>query len=234
MSVAFFPLTTDLRLVVGGTRPGRDPSIENLWRAACGKNPRLFDGPVLAVRSIDMAAGVIEATPDRFAHVVCQASDRSVPVTILSVTGVIESTIDERPHVLLARRGLRTRSYPDMWEFAPAGGLHIPERPGVFGLHHVLETLSTELNEEVGVRSPLRGARAIGLVVDAVARSVDVVVRTALEGAAPPLRTSDEHAWECSEAQWIPVDAFDDVIDHLVGGVIEPTRAIARHLGWTR
>lgn len=232
MSVAFFPLTTDLRLIVEGARPGRDPSIENPWRAACGENPRLFDGPVLAVRSIDMAAGVVEATPDRFAHVVCQPPKRSVPVTILSVTGVIEATIEERPHVLLARRGPRTRSYRGMWEFAPAGGLHVPERSGVFGLHHVLETLLTELDEEVGVRAPLRGARAVGLVVDGGARSVDVVVRSGLEGAAPPLRTSGEHAWECSEARWIPIDVFDDVLDRLEGGVIEPTRAIARWLRW--
>ncbi len=156
-----------------------------------------------------------------------------LPVTILSVTGVIIATSDTVPQVLLARRGRQTRSYPGMWEFAPAGGLGEPQSP-TFGIEGVLPTLAAELNEEVGIADPLCDQQTIGLVVDPHARSVDIVIRAEVANGLPSLRTDGAHAWECIDARWVPIQEFEQETAQFDGGVIEPTLAIARHLGWHR
>lgn len=221
-----------LRLEIRGGMPTRDPAIEGAWQAACASNPKLFDGPILSVRGIDAGGGVIHAAPDRFSHVVCDRPGRSMATTILSVTGVIESSVGNRPCVLVARRGRATRSYPGMWEFAPAGGLHAPDRQGTLGLDRVLQTLRAELAEEVGVTSSLERARAVALVADAAARSLDIIVRAHISGNAPELRIAGEHAWECWEARWVFVDEVGRFLRSAEGGVIEPTLGIACWLGW--
>ncbi|UYV14124.1 MAG: hypothetical protein NCW75_07485 [Phycisphaera sp.] len=232
MSVSLVPLRAPLRIEVCGSRPALDPRVELEWAKACAGNPRLFDGEILAVDSIDASAGVIHASPDRFAHVVCPRPER--PTEILSVTGVIESTRDGEPCVLLARRGTSTRSYPGMWEFAPAGGLHVPESPSVLDLNGVMRTLRAELAEEVGVTSPLQDARVVASVVDRAARSVDIIVRATIGGPAPALSSAGEHAWECAEARWVAVERVPGFLGSAPGGVIEPTLAVARFLDWAR
>lgn len=230
MSVTLLPLRAPLRIKVSGTLPSRDPRIESGWAEACASNPRLFDGEILAVDAIDAPAGVVRASPERFAHVVCPWPGGTT--TILSVTGVIESTLDGEPCVLLARRGASTRSYPGMWEFAPAGGLHVPESPATLGLDDIMGTLRAELAEEVGVSGTLLGAQAVALVSDEDASSVDIIVRASLDGPAPGLSIPAEHAWECAQARWIAVDRVAEFLGSAPGGVIEPTFAIARFLGW--
>lgn len=230
MSVRFVPLHRPLHIEIEGERPTLADSIRASWQTAQSENPRLFDGPILAVRSVDVASGHVIARLDRFAHVVCQPGGRSVPTTILSVTGVVEAGDHDSPRMLLARRGAQTRSYPGMWEFAPAGGLEASASPASLDLEGVMRTLRTELREEVGVVSPLCDARAIGLVFDPRARSLDVIVRARIEGEPPPLRTGGEHAWECADARWIDAAELDRMLATLEGGVIEPTLEIARHL----
>jgi hypothetical protein len=232
VSATLLPLGGAIRIVVRGAQPARDQRVEGCWAAACEDNPRLFDGPILAVRAIDAGSGVVAASPERFAHVVCPGPGRSMATTILSVTGVIEVSVDGVDHVLLARRGLATRSYPGMWEFAPAGGLHVPASPAVLGLDDVMATLRAELVEEVGVEAPLGGAQAVALVADAEARSLDVIVRARIAGEAPPLRIGGAHAWECAEALWVAISELPAVFDGCQGGVITPTVEVARWLGW--
>lgn len=232
MSVTLLPLRAPLRIEVSGTLPSRDPRIESEWAEACVSNPRLFDGEILAVDAIDAPTGVVRASPERFAHVVCPPPGRST--TILSVTGVVESTLDGEPCVLLARRGASTRSYPGMWELAPAGGVHVPKLPTTLGLDDILGTLRAELAEEVGVTKPLRNTRAVAFVADGAASSVDIVLRATLDGPAPALFIAAERAWECTQAQWVVLERVAEFLQSAPGGFIEPTLAIARFLGWAR
>ena len=221
-----------LRLEVQGVMPCRDPAIEAAWRKACHDNPRLFDGSILSVQSVDASSNLIRAKPDRFAHVVCDREAPTLPTTILSVTGIIEADDQGRACVLLARRGAATRSYPGMWEFAPAGGLHPTQSPRTLGLAHVLDTLRAELLEEVGVEDQLEHARATAVVADPDAKSMDIIVRAQLSGVAPILRIQGDHAWECSEARWVPIAHVPSFMRAAPGGVIQPTLAMAHYLGW--
>jgi len=226
------PAGRPLRINVRGELPDRHASIQAEWSAACKKNPRLFDGPILAVTAMDSAAGVIDARPERFAHVVCTRPRRAIPTTILSVTGVIEAMHKGSRCVLLARRGAQTRSYPGQWEFAPAGGLHPVEAPAVLTIQHVLDTLAAEFAEEVGIAAKLQHPRPIGLIADASASSVDIVVRASVDAAESEFRIAGDHAWEITEARWVPTEALPSFLASARGGVIEPTITIARRLGW--
>lgn len=196
------------------------------------ENPRLFDGPILALHAIDPASTTLHARPDRFAHVACARQDRAVPTTILSVTGIVRATVDGRPCVLLARRGGATRSYPGMWEFAPAGGLHAVHGPAHLGLEHVLSTLRDELAEEVGITAALQTPAVRAVVLDGLARSADIVVEAWLAGTPRPVTPAGEHHWECQAARWQPIETLGAFLGQAPGGVIAPTLAIARHMGW--
>lgn len=234
MTTSFVPFGSSrpLSILVDGAMPDRDPDVEHCWAEACAGNPRLFDGSILAVRAIDAPWATIHARPERFSHVVCNQPRRSSPVTILSVTGLVEAIIDGRPSVLVARRGEATRSYPGMWEFAPAGGLALAPSPSTLGLDHVLSTLRAEMREEVGLSEALLAPRTIGVVIDPAAHSVDIVVRARLSNPSPMLRVDEDRRWECAEARWVAVEALGEFLAVAPGGVIEPTRAIGRGLGW--
>lgn len=119
-----------------------------------------------------------------------------------------------------------------MWEFAPAGGLHAVEGPAVLGMPQVLWALRAELEEEVGIGTPLLEARVVGLVADAAACSVDVIVRARLANGTPMPARRGEHDWEYSSVRWVPVEGFRAFVASAPGGVIEPTRVVARWLGW--
>ncbi|MBN4052673.1 hypothetical protein JYU07_00150, partial [Roseiflexus sp. AH-315-K22] len=142
-----------------------DAASDDAWDHLCAQNPRLFDGPILALTRLDLDEGALWCVRDSYRRLalrdVCQDD-----VTILSVTVVLEAS-DERgcPHLLLGKRGLRTRSYPGLWELGPAGGLDVPP-VGVATLDHtdLLAQANAELREEVGIREPIRTARAIALV----------------------------------------------------------------------
>ncbi len=235
MSVTLLPLPLDtpLRIEVSGTQPARDAGIEQDWAQACKDNPRLFDGPILTVDAFDAGRGVLSASPERYAHLVCQPPGRITPTTILSVTGVIESTNGGWPSVLLAQRGHETRGYPGMWEFAPAGGLHVPQSPITLGLQDILGTLRAELAEEVGITQRLHDTKAIALVADHDARSVDIIVRGRLDGEAPKPSILGTHAWESAQARWIGLETLAAFLESAPGGAIEPTLVIARFLGWS-
>lgn len=224
--------TRPLRLEILGAMPDRDPAIQAAWNDAARQNPRLFDGPILAVQTVDPASNTIRATPERFAHVVCSRDWTTLTTTILSVTGIIEANRGGQPCILVARRGPSTRSYPGMWEFAPAGGLHPVANTSVLGLNHVLRTLRAELLEEVGIDVPLQNVQPIAVVADPTARSMDIAVRAQLPGEAPKPRIQGEHAWECSEATWVPISEVARFLLSAPGGAIEPTVALARWLGW--
>ncbi len=221
-----------LRIDVQGQQPERSSAIADQWSNACIANPRLFDGSILAVRAFDGAGSRIDAYPERFAHVVCPPPSRVMRTTILSVTGVIEAVLNDQRCVLLAKRGSQTRSYPGMWEFAPAGGLHPADNSAVLSLEDVLKTLNAELSEEVGIDRDITNAQSIGVVADVQASSMDIVVRAAIPGSAPKITIHGEHAWECADARWVPIEKLDMFLKSADGGVIGPTWAIARHLGW--
>jgi hypothetical protein len=224
-----------VRVEVGRAQhtPNTD-AVQREWDRLCSANPRLFDGQLLAVVSIDAERNVIAARPDRFARLAVQPRV-ATGVRILSVTGVLTARDRSgREHVLLGRRGKGTRVYDAMWELGPSGGLSLPP-PGVTSLDEsaILSHLADELSEEIGLHwdeSRDRAARGVGITRDHIASSDDVVfvldVGSLEESHVAPAN------WEYAETLWLPTDSVEVWDARYEREIIPPTRALFRALGW--
>lgn len=245
-----------LRIVVDPAPPPA-PTGEMLarWAEATGANPRLFNGPILRFQAFDPASRTIEASRDTYQRYAMQPAERrpgpppapprrfavaSDLIYHLAVTGVITSEDARgREHVLLGRRGPATFVYPGLWELAPGGGLESAD---------VWAQLLQEMEEELslpGLRScegeflrPVGPTDLLGLSIDPNTPSVDVVVRVRLTRGLGSIATeggasgSGEHAWEYGSVRWVAIDALADLARGEAGGIIPPSLAIWRGLGW--
>ncbi len=167
---------------------GASDEIECRWTVARAANPRLRDGEVLSVLAIDAAGGTISATRSSYKRLVVQDGTLDLGVRMLGVKGLIVGQDHKgEEHVLMARRGMGTRVYGGMWEIAPAGGVGVPP-PGVeeLGTDALRRALAEEAAEELGITLDASGAMPVAVVEDAVARSVEVIVRLEWPGVVEP------------------------------------------------
>ena len=209
--------------IEAGEPPAPGEEVERAWREMLRANPRLHNGPVLSVMSIDAATGVIRARRDTYQRLVVQPRVMT-GVRQLSVTGVVERD----GSVLLGRRGGETRMYPGMWELGPAGGVE-PPGPGVraFGHGALLDELRRESREEAGLEIGGEGA-PLAVVFDGLAQSYDVVLR--VEALSGPAR--GEAGWEYQELRWVAWGELRQFERSHSGEIIGPTRALI-HALWS-
>lgn len=215
--------------------PAQDPAVERVWRELTDANPRYFDGPILSVRALALDRGRVDAAIDSYKRLAVRPAVQT-DAQLLSVTGVVTAR-DARgaEHALLGRRAGHTRSYPHMWEFAPAGGLHPPVPARDLTHRDLLDQLRAEMAEETGLSPDLSPAAAVAVLHDPAAHSFDIILRI---NAAEPLEqliaAHDPARWEYEQVLWLPVagaDRFDR--DH-ADETIPPTRALMRFLGWVK
>ncbi len=216
-------------VVIPGAPTPASAEVVAAWEAMGAANPRLYNGPVLSVVSIDLERAEITCRRDEFRRLAVQPRVRT-GVRVLSVTGVVTSRdASGREHVLLGRRGVSTRVYPGLWELGPAGGIPVPA-PTIRELDEraIREQVLAEAAEEVGIA--LRPGPIVALARDWIACSDDIVVRCEADGVGSV--GSPGSPWEYDETRWVPVvevPAFDR--EH-AAGIIGPTRALFRVLGW--
>lgn len=213
-----------------------DARLDAAWERRVRANPRLFDGPMLAVVGVDGPAGRVVCRPDRYRRLAVPEEEGGGAL-LLAVRGVMTARdAAGREHVLLARRGEQSRMYGGQWEVAPAGGVDPPEDGRAeLGVADLTAELARELREETGLEHALAGARLACLCLDRTARSLDVVLRRELEGMPrPPAgHVGHEHAWEVREACWTPVEDVAALERHEGERFSPVTRAIWRWLGWS-
>lgn len=253
---AVWPLGPRVRIELRASL-ARDPaqlqSINHAWNAMRARNPRLYDGPMLAVDSIRPEAGHISLRLSSYMALAVQAhpslggAGLDTGTEQFSVTGVL-TRIDEhgRECVLLARRGVTTRIYGGQWELAPSGGVEPPPTPtptpplppGPLTEHDLIHQLRMEAQEELGPTVQLAGPRVVALCRDPIAHSVDAVIRAtasieAIEngpGSQPP-EYPDGEAWEYSATRWEPIELLRSW-NHARDPMIPPTLALLRFFGW--
>jgi hypothetical protein len=199
------------------------------WERLCALNPRLHDGPILSVVSVDATVGEVFVRRDSFQRLIIQPRVMT-GVRLLGVTGVLTARdASGREFVLLGRRAEGVRVYAGMWEVGPSGGVGVPPM-GVEELtvDHLTSYLADEALEEVGVE--IISASPVALVRDLIAFSDDVVLRTDL-GEVDIDRLAPA-SWEYAQARWMPVDEIAAFDASRAQEIIAPTRAIFRMLGW--
>ncbi len=192
-AAVWLPLNADLdelrlRIVSRDLCPVDAPSLAR-WARLAENNPRLFDGHILSFRRLE--GETIEAGVESYMRLIT----RQPGVCHLAVTGVLERD----GSVLLGLRSLESGVHPGVWEFVPSGGMEVPMVDSITG-DAFLAQLIDELNEEVAgwsVSSP----RVMGLVIDPVVPSCDLVIRA----SARPNRDADTGSWEHHELAWVAV-----------------------------
>lgn len=211
--------------------PPRDEElVESLWQERCRDNPRLYNGPLLSVVSVDHDAGEYQCRRDDFRRLLAQPRVRT-GVRLLAVTGaVFARDAAGVEHLLLARRGAQTRIYPGMWEIAPCGGV-APPPAGVGGLGeadlraHVLEEAMEELGMRFGV------GPVCALVRDEVAHSEDLAMRCDAGSLDDARRGFSGANWELSEARWVPLPELEEFDASHAGEIIAASRSLFRAMG---
>lgn len=215
--------------VVEITDPYWREEHEAAWRGLCKANSRLFDGPIWSVRVMDTRELVVSL--DRYKRLAVQACGFELHVRQLGVKGFITG-VDRAgvEHVLLARRGEQTRTYPGEWEIAPAGGVEPHDGPLSEAIDRSLvdegrEELGTDLNVVAGVR------RVVAMLHDRDAHSIEIIVACRWKGTVevehPPV-PSVARSWECSGTRWVSRSEFDSMT-----GLSSPTSAVLSLL-WHR
>lgn len=213
--------------------PSEREAVDRVWAKLLEKNPRYYNGPLLAVVAIDFEHGEFHCRRDEFKRL-CAQPTVPTSVRLLSVTGVVTARdASGREHVLLGRRGAEVRSYPGMWELGPAGGIPPPHASVMeIGEKEIRAQLLEEAAEEIGIS--IAPGRIELIVRDHDAHSDDVVVRCSAGSVehAEAMSRGGTHAWEYAETRWVPIDLIPAFDAQHEKEIIGASRAVFRGLGW--
>lgn len=201
------------------------------WAHLCAQNPKMFNGPILAVTRLALDEGTIWCVRDTYRRLALR-DELGIDIAILSVTTVLEARDESgKRHVLVGRRGELTRTYPGFWELGPAGGLDAPVLDcDTLGYVDVMAQINAELGDETGIREFVREGNIVAVVFDPHAGSYDIVVRTMLDRPIEQLdRSSPDEPWEYSETRWLSMDEVGPFLSQEGEQIIGPTRVL---LGW--
>lgn len=213
--------------------------VERAWGELRSRNPRLFDGPVVLV-DLGMLRdrGALHACRGTYKTLATAESLGRDDVRALGVQGLVMAR-DGAGEVclLLGRRGGDVRIYPGLWENAPSGTVE-PTRGSEIGVAELLAALAEEGDEEVGIDLHAGRARCVALVDDAMARTVDVVVRVELEETITSrvIACQDQECGigEYTMAAWSPMGEVVGWVEREAGIVSPSTRALVRWIASSR
>lgn len=217
---------------------GREPApmeaeahtpVGSEWASQRGANPRLFNGPVLSVVSLDPPLGHIACRRETYQRLVVQPRVQT-GVRMLAVTGVLFATNARgEEHVLFGRRAPSVRIYGGQWELGPSGGVAAPPAAvQEITERDLADHLADEVEEEIGLR--VAGGTPVAVVRDRAACSDDVCLVLHV-GPLEAVRATPAN-WEYTEVAWVPRSEVGAWMAAAPGGVIGASRALAAHLGW--
>ncbi len=231
------PISTGARVRVvmrAGAVPEPDERTVREWGIRSARNPRLFDGAIVAVELVDGPdrAGdlTIHARNDRYQRLAVQPLVDN-GVDLLAVRGVVTARdAGGVVHVFVGRRHAQTQAYGGMWELGPSGGIQ-PPGPGVRELRFadLVGLFGLELREEAGLE--IAGSRCEPLAIcdDRTVRGVDVVIGVSLASDLEAIKGSPLD-WEYSAVRWVALGEFAAFAKSVE--LSPPSVAIAVMLGW--
>jgi len=223
-------------LMAARAAPEPDERTAREWAQRAANNPRLFDGAIVAVDSIEISSSngdvTIGARHDRYQRLAVQPMIDN-GVRLLAARGVV-SARDRRgvEHVFVGQRDARTLAYGEMWELGPSGGIQ-PPRAGVRELSFadLIALYGLELREEAGLEIARALCEPLAICDDVAARGVDVVIRLSLASDLEAIERSSRD-WEYSAVRWVAVREFARFAEGVKFS--PPSVAIAAMLGWVR
>lgn len=232
------PRAPPLRVVLDAEPAPLDETTEarvrRRWDEITRRNPHAFDGTILAFLGYDARSNTITARRERYRRLAVRP-EIETGVVLLGVTGFC-SARDRNGHrrVLLARRSTRTRVYGGLWECAPSGGLDAPAgRGNRLELGDVIEAFRRESDEELGLRHETAQPRAVALLRDPIASSLEIVVEARAETDHAGGPTLDDlgtrpitRNWEYDDARWFTDAEIAELVRRSPDVLTPPTRAL--------
>ena len=229
MSSRFEHSSRPVRIAIDRSARIHAPSedADRAWDELCTRNPRYFNGPILAFDSFDPGSGIIRAHIDEYKRHAVRASV-DLGVRILSVTGIFTAMQGDDRVYLLGKRARSTHWYGGRWEFGPSGGIEVPEEdpsgePTTIDTVGIIRELQREAIEEAGLDLTGCEASVLGLAHDDLVGSVDVVL-----GVLVPRAYEHNANWEYSDTRWVTLDELLAWVEAEPDAFIEPTPVLAR------
>ena len=174
-------------------------AVDAAWQELCAKNPRYFNGQMLAFDSYDPATGVIHASAEEYKyHAVRDTVDAGI--TLLAVTAILVG-IDSKqsePMYLIGKRSPKLHRYGGLWELGPSGGVDVPGDGDMLDQDQIIAEAAREVREEVDLQLSDIPAKFVALVHDHAVGSTDIAIELEI-GPVLPL----QHNWEYSEIKWV-------------------------------
>lgn len=199
ITVTPWPASQAVRIdIAKGKPPAASRAAQALWREMLAANPRLYDGDVLAVDSVDVKNARIKCHRDSYKRFVT-AKTTGESVVALGVTGVILHD----GAVLMGKRAANVRAYPGLWETAPRGGIGAPTwRTTHLTEALIKQALRRESSEELGELGMALPVRLACIVRDPVASSLDLCYLCIWRKGGKRGQTT--RSWEYDEVRWMP------------------------------
>lgn len=204
--------------------------VNDAWLALCDRNPRYFNGTILAYTGYDARSGVIQARVEQYKHhAVRDAID--LGIFMLSVSAMVRAPGErgEDRVYLLGRRSDKNHRYGGLWELGPSGGVEVPDAGGALSMDDLMGELGREVREEVWVEIRGLPVEAVALVHDDAVGSSDIAAVVTLE-RVPELRLN----WEYTDARWMTMDELGAWGRRAPDELIPTTLALARFMLETR
>ncbi|MFZ4576487.1 MAG: hypothetical protein ACOYN0_19040, partial [Phycisphaerales bacterium] len=188
--------------------PPASPAVLAEWDALCRVNPRLYDGPILSVKTVDIEHAHVHVSRDRYSRLAVFPRVRT-GARLLAVTGLLLAKDGGgRQYVLLGKRGDQVSRYPGCWEFGPSGGMAVPApTTDRFGMEFIGGHLRDEISEELGLDRLSCELTPIAYARDHAVMSDDIVLRCDLGTFDDNPIAAVELSWEYTEVRWIPIDS---------------------------
>lgn len=223
-------------------RPTLDNALIEHWCEMCRANPRLHDGDILAVDSLNAQRGHLRLRRDTFARLAVQHHElvRDLGVRLLGVKAIlIAQDAAGREYVYLQRRHANTRIYGQQWEIGPGGGVS-PRSPHSPHADDLWRSTVTEVHEEAAIdlasQSPVPTPGFV--LMDDEAKSCDICFVIHLPTSITPTTamteatTAERPSWESTHAHWLARDEASAFDRAHAASISPPMRAIMRRLGW--
>lgn len=197
ITVTPWPDSPPLRIdIAAGRPPAAGRAREAMWREMCAANPRLHDGEILAVNSVETRNARIECRRESYKRFVTSRATGEA-IEALGVTGVILHD----GAVLMGRRARGVRIYAGLWETAPRGAIDVPKgRAARLTERQIRQALRREGREELGAMGAPRPSRLLCIVRDPVASSLDLCYLCAW---APSKQAREAGSWEYQAMRWM-------------------------------
>ncbi len=201
-------------------------AVDAAWQGLCAKNPRYFNGQMLAFDSYDAATGVIHASVEEYKkHAVRDTVDSGI--SLLAVTAILCAPDHVRSTgvYLLGKRSPELHRYGGLWELGPSGGVDVPRIGKTLNIKHICSEIAREIKEEIGVKVSGQPHAARALIHDDAVGSTDIAIPVVLD-QVPSLKTN----WEYTETQWLTLDELYEWTQTHPQEMIPTTIKLARHL----